>query len=291
MPCEVFANGMSIACKAANGKTVAAMPDVCLSPPSPPAGPLPIPYPNTGMASDATDGSTTVQIGGQEVMLKNRSTLKQSNGDEAATKSFGMGVITHQIQGKINFVSWSMDVKYEGENVSRHLDLTGHNEASDPPNTPPWPYLDTISPPTEASATEETCACCGKAKHSQGREVTENEFYDTPQAQATLAKIKSGSCKDLLPEPPCNKYFITTKREKDLIEQSWNEYRAEYYSKHPNIPKGSTIGHRVPKAAGGCPTGEGNLTAVKPECDPLETELGEHQGRRINSHRKRMGIV
>ena len=93
MGCEVYANGMMIACKAADGKTIAAMPDVCLSPPSPPAGPVPIPYPNTAMASDTTDGSKTVQINGQEVMLKDKSTFKKSTGDEAATKGLGMGVV------------------------------------------------------------------------------------------------------------------------------------------------------------------------------------------------------
>jgi hypothetical protein len=133
---------MSIACKAADGKTIAAMPDVCLSPPSPPAGPIPIPYPNTAAASDTTDGSKTVQICGQEVMLKDKSTFKTSTGNEAATKSFGMGVVTHQIQGKASFIAWSMDVKFESENIPRHLDLAGHNEGSKPDNTTPWPYLD-----------------------------------------------------------------------------------------------------------------------------------------------------
>jgi hypothetical protein len=142
MGCEVYANGMTIACKVADGKTVAAMPDVCLSPPSPPAGPVPIPYPNTAMASDTSEGTKTVQIGGQEVMMKNSSVFKKSTGDEAATKSLGMGVVSHQIQGKVNFVAWSMDVKFEGANVPRHLDLTLHNEMSDPANTPPWPYAD-----------------------------------------------------------------------------------------------------------------------------------------------------
>jgi hypothetical protein len=150
MGCTVYANSMSIACKAADGKTVAAMPDVCLSPPSPPAGPIPLPYPNTAMASDTTDGSTTVQISGQEVMLKNQSSFKKSSGDEAATKSFGMNVVTHQIQGSVAFIAWSMDVKFEGANVPRNLDLTGHNEASDPSATPPWPYIDgTLPPPVE----------------------------------------------------------------------------------------------------------------------------------------------
>ena len=145
MGATVFANGMSIACKAASGKSVAAMPDVCLSPPSPPAGPLPIPYPNTAMASDTDKGSKTVQIGGQEVMLKNKSVFKTSSGNEAATKSFGMSVVTHKIQGEASFLAWSMDVKFEGENVPRHMDIMGHNETCDPTATPPWPFMDSQS--------------------------------------------------------------------------------------------------------------------------------------------------
>jgi Domain of unknown function (DUF4150)/GHH signature containing HNH/Endo VII superfamily nuclease toxin 2 len=160
---EVYANGLEIACKAASGKTIAAMPDVCLSPPSPPAGPVPIPYPNTAYASDTTDGSKTVQISGQEVVLKDKSTFKKSTGDEAATKSLGMGVVSHQIQGKVNFTSWSMDVKIEGENAARHLDLTLHNEMSMPANTPTWPYVDmaalTPDHPCHDSVREEQKAC------------------------------------------------------------------------------------------------------------------------------------
>lgn len=148
MGCDVYANGMSIACKAADGKTIAAFPDVCFTPPITPATPpgVPIPYPNTAMASDTDKGSKTVQISGQEVMLKNSSVFKTSTGDEAGCAP-KKGVITSQIKGKANFICWSMNVKFEGENVPRHLDLTGHNEASDPPNTPPWPYVDKMAVP------------------------------------------------------------------------------------------------------------------------------------------------
>src|SRR5208283_2652143 len=104
----------------------------------PPAGPVPIPYPNTAMASDTDNGSKTVQIGGDEVMLKDQSCFKKSTGDEAATKSLGMGVVSHQIQGTVAFVAWSMDVKFEGANVPRHLDLKLHNEMSVPTNNPTW---------------------------------------------------------------------------------------------------------------------------------------------------------
>src|SRR5580658_4988596 len=110
MGIAVFANGMSIACKAASGQSIAAFPDVCFTPPLTPATPpgVPIPYPNTGMASDTTDGSKTVQIGGEEVMLKNKSTFKTSTGDEAGSAP-KKGVVTSKIKGKLNFCAWSMD--------------------------------------------------------------------------------------------------------------------------------------------------------------------------------------
>jgi hypothetical protein len=56
-----------------------------------------------------------------------------------------MGVVTHQIQGKAYFVSWSMDVKIEGENVVRHMDMTTNNHASLPANAPPWMHLEEMS--------------------------------------------------------------------------------------------------------------------------------------------------
>ena len=142
---EVYANNFEISCKAANGKSVAAFPDVCLSPPSPPAGPVPIPYPNTGFASDATQGSKTVSISGKEVMLKDQSYFKKSTGDEAATRGLGMGVLTHTIQGKVYFISWSMDVMVEGQNVDRHIDMTTHNHNPAAGNSPPWMYVDAVA--------------------------------------------------------------------------------------------------------------------------------------------------
>jgi Domain of unknown function (DUF4150) len=147
---DVYANGMSIACKAADGKTVAAFPDVCFTPPLTPATPpgVPIPYPNTAMASDTTNGTKTVMIAGQEVMLKNISVFKTSTGDEAGSAP-KKGVVTSTIKGEANFISWSMDVKFEGENIPRHLDLMGHNEQCDPTNTPPWVYLEKMEAPPE----------------------------------------------------------------------------------------------------------------------------------------------
>ena len=88
-------------------------------------------------------------IAGEEVMLKDQSVFKTSTGDEAATKSQGMGVVTHTIQGEASFTAWSMDVKFEGANVDRHLDLMKMNEQSDPPNPPPWAYTSSQTAPED----------------------------------------------------------------------------------------------------------------------------------------------
>jgi hypothetical protein len=140
---QVYANNMAVSCKAASGKTICAFPDVCFTPPENPATPpgVPIPYPNTGLASDTTDGSKTVKIGGEEVGLKDKSCFKKSSGDEAGCAA-KKGVVTSTNGGKVFFKAWSMDVKIEGENAVRHLDLTTNNHASDPGDTPPWPYVD-----------------------------------------------------------------------------------------------------------------------------------------------------
>ncbi|WVV49321.1 DUF4150 domain-containing protein [Pseudomonas sp. NA13] len=93
------------------------------------------------MAKDTTRGTRTVKITGKEVMLKDKSCFKTSTGDEAGNAP-KKGVVTSKIKGKVYFIAWSMDVKFEGENVVRHLDLMTHNHASKPGNTPPWAYAD-----------------------------------------------------------------------------------------------------------------------------------------------------
>src|SRR5436309_15035563 len=106
---EVYANCNAIACKSGDDKVIASFPDVCLSPPSPPAGPIPVPYPDTSFSKDMQNGSKTVKIGGQEIMLKDQSFYKTSPlGDEAATRTFGGSVVTHVITGKTYFNAWSM---------------------------------------------------------------------------------------------------------------------------------------------------------------------------------------
>jgi hypothetical protein len=139
---DVFANTREITCQAGSSKSIAAFPDVCMTPPENPATPpgVPVPYPNFGMASDTTNGSTSVKINKKQVMLKNQSYFKKSSGDEAgcATKK---GVISSVNRGKVYFVSWSPDVKIEGKNVVRHLDMTTHNHGSPANEGIPWPHI------------------------------------------------------------------------------------------------------------------------------------------------------
>ena len=141
---EIYANSMELACKAGSGKTICAMPDVCFTPPENPVTPpgVPVPYPNTGSASDTTEGSKTVKISGEEIMLKNNSYFKTSTGDEAGCAA-KKGVISSKNTGKVYFIKWSMDVKFEGENVDRHLDMTTNNHGSPIANEAvPWVFMD-----------------------------------------------------------------------------------------------------------------------------------------------------
>ena len=149
MGCEVYANMFEVACKAGDGKVIAAFPDVCLSPPTPPVGPVPIPYPDTSMSKDMLMGSLTVKIKSMEIMLKDQSFyFTKPLGDEAATPALGMGVVSHFIMGKTHFCMWSFDVQVEGQNVDRAMDITTSNHNSPKPgNTPPWPNLAMIRPP------------------------------------------------------------------------------------------------------------------------------------------------
>lgn len=161
---DVFANGREISCKAGDGKTICEFPDVCFTPPENPATPpgVPVPYPNTAFAKDTTSGSKKVKISGKEVMLKNKSYFKTSTGDEAGCAA-KKGVITSKIKGKAYFIGWSMDVKIEGENVVRHLDMTTNNHASPMANgSAPMVQTDSQAPGVMTIKCKEEWSCCQK---------------------------------------------------------------------------------------------------------------------------------
>lgn len=124
---SVFANGREVSGKAQANQIIAGFPSVCLSPPSPPAGPVPIPYPMFTNAKKTSQGTTTVKIKKKEVGKKNSSTYKKSNGNEAATRSFGMDVVTHTLSGATKHKAYSFDVKAQGAGVNRFSDMTTTN--------------------------------------------------------------------------------------------------------------------------------------------------------------------
>lgn len=129
MGLTVYAEGMGLFHKASGGTAVAPG-DVCLSPPPPPAGPVPVPYVNNLSASDLAKGSKTVKIDGEETALEDQSEVATSMGDEAGTQ--GGNVVTHKTKGKGSFSLWSFTVKIEGKGVCRHGDPMGQNSASTP---------------------------------------------------------------------------------------------------------------------------------------------------------------
>ena len=124
MGCTVFAGKNGLFHKGSDGKGMA-FPDVCLSPPPAPTGPVPIPYPNKASASDLAEGSTTVLVEGNPTALKDQSYTSTSSGDEGGTQ--GGGVVTHKTQGKGYFKFWSIDVIIEGLNADGHSDPMGQN--------------------------------------------------------------------------------------------------------------------------------------------------------------------
>jgi Domain of unknown function (DUF4150) len=149
MGVTVGVNNLSVVHKDSGGVTIA-FPDVCKTPS--PGGPIPIPYPNIAQSSDTASGSKSVKVDGNPVCLKD-SNFKTSTGDEAGTA--GGGVASNKTKGKAEFVNFSMDVKIEGKNVPRALDLMLHNDK----NTPPVPL---IQGPVIALPSNEQpkCPCC-----------------------------------------------------------------------------------------------------------------------------------
>lgn len=311
MGCNVYANGNEIACKAGGGKVVAAFPDVCLSPPSPPAGPIPVPYPDTSFAKDTKNGSKTVKIKRKEVMLKDKSFYKSSPlGDEAATKSLGAGVVTHVITGKTYFTAWSMDVKFDGANVDRHIDLTTSNHASPAGNSM---IMANLSQMAQSRIKDDKCPCCGGTPHSDAQKqdlaamkadpnkpstsLSEDEYYgklddDSLKNELNGVRGKNDKCK-LLPDkdtpPECNRYYPmktsadrpnSTVSEATTSRNRWSKSGAGKRFRRANPSSFNKYAHRVPIGAGGCPTGGADPTNTKnvtpindQECVDAEAKL------------------
>src|SRR5688572_20709166 len=127
MPATVIVNNLTVVHKSSGG-VLMTFPDVCKTPS--PAGPIPLPYPNVAQSSDTADGSASVKMDGNPIMLKS-SNFMMSTGDEAGS---AMGVVSNKIKGKAYPKMYSFDVKVEGQNVFRLTDIMLANGGS-PTNT------------------------------------------------------------------------------------------------------------------------------------------------------------
>jgi hypothetical protein len=142
------------------------------------------------------------------------------------------------------------------------------------------------------------CPCCKGEPHSEaqrrGLTISEEEFYMpnrgmrnqpgfSQELEVLLPKIRASRCRNLLPEPgtPCSQYYIVS-----AVENNAAKVLFENKKRENDSWKGKRIAHRVPRAAGGCPIGPGNLYPVPDECIPYEERLGQLQGRAAEYHRK-----
>ena len=99
-------------------------PDVCQMPAVP--SPIPTPYANTAMLTDAMKTSTKVLIENKETVIET-SEIPSSNGDQGG--SIG-GVISGTVANKVVFRKASSKVKFEGKGAVFHTAATAHNGAN-----------------------------------------------------------------------------------------------------------------------------------------------------------------
>src|ERR1019366_9480269 len=106
-----FANFRGIVHKGSNGISIV-FPDVCKTPVPPSPSPVPIPYPNIV----TTDGQMPMVKGAQ---------YTRSSGDEAGVAG---GILSSINMSFCEFMLYSFDVKFEGNNVCRMGDQLFHNK-------------------------------------------------------------------------------------------------------------------------------------------------------------------
>lgn len=133
MPATVIVNGQTVVHKDSGG-ILTTSPDVCLTPVG--NSVVPIPYTNVARSADTSQGSSSVCMDGNPIMLKG-SLFSKSTGDEPGTAG---GISSGVTGGKAKFVNYSSDVFVDGKPVCRRLDPMVSNLSASG-NTPPAPLL------------------------------------------------------------------------------------------------------------------------------------------------------
>lgn len=121
---SVFANNMGFSHKGSGDRSISTAPDMCKTPVG--TSTPPIPYVVTSQAANLKGGSSSVLISGQPTALAS-SNHSQCLGDQPGTAK---GLISSATGDKTEFVSYSFDVKVEGEGAVRHLDASTMNKAN-----------------------------------------------------------------------------------------------------------------------------------------------------------------
>jgi len=121
MPSHILVNKLGLTYKGTVGLSTATLPDVCKTPS--PGGPVPIPYPNFADQGSLDKGSTTVFAKGKMIATKG-SEYTNSMGDEAGTAG---GVTSSTFKKETAWITYSFDVKVDGQNACRHTDKKFHN--------------------------------------------------------------------------------------------------------------------------------------------------------------------
>ena len=122
MVTKVGANGLGISHKGSDGFSKATLPDVCKTPS--PGGPVPMPYPNFATSSSLSNGTTSVKLDGSNMAAHKPSEYAMSQGDEPGTLG---GVTSNTFKKQTNWITFSLDVYFEGEPVCRLTDKKFHN--------------------------------------------------------------------------------------------------------------------------------------------------------------------
>jgi hypothetical protein len=122
MPTHITVNGLGLTYKSTIGISTATIPDVCKTPT--PGGPVPIPYPNFANQGSLDKGTKTVFAKGGKMIAIKGSEYSMSFGDEPGTIG---GVTSNTFKKETAWITYSFDVKMDGQNTCRHTDKKFHN--------------------------------------------------------------------------------------------------------------------------------------------------------------------
>jgi hypothetical protein len=130
-----------------------------------------------------------------------------------------------------------MDVKFEGENVVRHLDMTTHNHASPLTNTPPWTYIDSpAAPPSDHPCKNEIIKmqnACKDPTFVQKGKRTHRECKEGCEEKMACILVPKGKDKELCCSPRNTGHH--------MIEDHWVKSNPNFSDDQKSYNKAPTV--------------------------------------------------